>query len=472
MAITSSRICSTFIILVTCSALTIIHCQIRDEQLEAHSHNQSQIIESNVTNQVVEVNRNNFEHYLNGSDLFLILFYVDWCPFSVELKPIFKDAAFAAQNQSNQGLIFGQVNCEVEETICNTLQVKKFPVVKAYVYETLSPTEYRGERTVEAIMDYVQDILTDRIVRISDLPDSFMTGQNQSLIVRKTDIAAKLSELRVFRAAASLLHDRCTFVWLRNIANERDGIEFLPIKGEAESIQFRHFSWFDGDMMQADELLRWASDRCIPVMRKLTFKNAEEIVDEGRPIAVLLMHLNDTQSLELYENILLDELHIEARRVSFTYTDATKWTYPLSKFNKTQQDLPVLIFDDLSHMYLYKNFEDIKQPGHLKRFVADLTSGRLHEEYHKEWFNAVAQALMMIPLKIEDEDDDSDDDADEDALQALDMPKANITTKVTTHKTSTTTIQPAFGLPESSLKKLGPSEKRYTLIKRFSHDEL
>jgi len=38
---------------------------------------------------------------------------------------------------------------------------------------------------------------------------------------------------------------------------------------------------FMGDPSKYNEMLAWATDRCIPLVRQITFANAEELTEEG-----------------------------------------------------------------------------------------------------------------------------------------------------------------------------------------------
>jgi len=45
----------------------------------------------------------------------------------------------------------------------------------------------------------------------------------------------------------------------------------------------------------------WANEKCIPLIRQITFENAEELTDEGLPFLILFHHIDDQQSLSLFQ---------------------------------------------------------------------------------------------------------------------------------------------------------------------------
>lgn len=101
--------------------------------------------------------------------------------------------------------------------------------------------------------------------------------------------------------------------------------------------------------------------------------------------------------------------------------DGVKFAHPLQHLGKQHTDLPVVVIDSFKHMYQFPKNNDYKNHEHLKTFIDDLYSGKLHREYHlgPQTFTSIKEA----------------------------------------HE------PPATMPPESSFKKLGPSKNRYTLLK-------
>ena len=49
-------------------------------------------------------------------------------------------------------------------------------------------------------------------------------------------------------------------------------------------------------------MYEWAHDKCIPLVREITFQNGEELTEEGLPFLILFHKKDDTQSLQYYQN--------------------------------------------------------------------------------------------------------------------------------------------------------------------------
>ena len=55
-------------------------------------------------------------------------------------------------------------------------------------------------------------------------------------------------------------------------------------------------------------LKTWVSDKCIPLVREITFENAEELTEEGIPFLLLFHHPDDAASVELFKTEVAKQL--------------------------------------------------------------------------------------------------------------------------------------------------------------------
>ena len=53
-----------------------------------------------------------------------------------------------------------------------------------------------------------------------------------------------------------------------------------------------------------DSLKSWAGENCVPLVRVITFENAEELTEEGIPFLLLFHHPDDKTSAELFRNTI------------------------------------------------------------------------------------------------------------------------------------------------------------------------
>ncbi|CAG0916622.1 unnamed protein product [Notodromas monacha] len=139
---------------------------------------------------------------------------------------------------------------------------------------------------------------------------------------------------------------------------------------------------FPGQMQNFLELLQWARSQCVPLVRELKFENAEALTEEGLPFLVLFRDPDDEASLQIFRDIINDELPGEQDKVNFLYADGFVFKHPLEYLGKTPQDFPVIALDDFNYIFGLPTDANFEDPGVLKAFIQDLHSGKLHEDFH------------------------------------------------------------------------------------------
>lgn len=134
---------------------------------------------------------------------------------------------------------------------------------------------------------------------------------------------------------------------------------------------------FTGNLKSYDEFSVWMTDKCVPLVREITFENAEEFTEEGLPFLILFYHPDDPSSIKKYNDIINMELLDEKRNsemmsfiyilllysyfllenINFLTADGVTFAHPLQHLGKTKNDLPLIAIDSFRHMYLFSKFE-------------------------------------------------------------------------------------------------------------------
>ena len=50
---------------------------------------------------------------------------------------------------------------------------------------------------------------------------------------------------------------------------------------------------YTGEIGAYETLQAWGADKCVPLVREITFENAEELTEEGLPFLILFHHPDD-----------------------------------------------------------------------------------------------------------------------------------------------------------------------------------
>ncbi|XP_050533632.1 endoplasmic reticulum resident protein 44-like [Daktulosphaira vitifoliae] len=379
-------------------------------------------------NGAVPLNSKNIDMTLASNELVIINFYADWCRFSGMLAPIFNEAANKVAELYKQPgkVIMGKIDCDSETAVASRFQITKYPTIKVLINGQPAKREYRGKRSVEAFVSFVQKQLEDPVQEVSNLVDSNHAIDEKMRVVIGYFDSKDSKDYEVFRKVATNLKDDCSFFAgvgekfrAMHPANESI-VVFRPDRSSPES-EHQTFKNLPSDY---DALNIWTTSKCVPLVREITFENAEEITEEGLPFLIFFYNPKNLESVKLFKDIVSLYLIEEKQRVNFLTADGLKFAHPLQHLGKRESDLPVIVIDSFKHMYQFPKDADFTQPGRLKQFIDDLYSGKLHKEYHLG-----PQDIIMTEL------------INDNQLIEQTLP------------------------PESTFKKLAPSKNRYTLLK-------
>jgi len=390
----------------------------------------------------VQLDSSNIDSVIQNYEFVLINFYADWCRFSNLLAPIFDEGADLINKElTGQKVVVGKVDCDKHGDLGTRFHITKYPTIKFIRNGVLGKKEYRGQRSAEAFLNFVKDETKSPVVEIKDLKELNEMDDNKPHIIgyfeRKED-----PRVTNFMKAASALKDECVFfagygdVVSMMHPPGTDIVAFRPAKARTNDDD----EAFNGNLLNYEDVHDWASEKCNPIVKEITFENAEELTEEGLPFVILFHAPDDTESIKEWNELVKNELMGERSQVSFLTADGVKFAHPLHHLGKSKDDLPLIAIDSFRHMYLFPNYADMRTPGKVRQFILDLYSGKLHREFHYG----------------PDEDEEK--------------PEENVIQDTTGHiprekddRVKRDTKNP----PESQFQHLLPSDNRYS----FRHDE-
>ncbi|KAL8574530.1 hypothetical protein ACOMHN_057529 [Nucella lapillus] len=397
------------------------------------------LIKNSYAGDAVALNNDNLNSIISRNDVVFVNFYADWCRFSQILAPVFDEASRKISEEFTQPgkVMFAKVDCDKEVTISSQYRISKYPTLKLFRNGQMVKKEYRGQRSAESLANFIREELKDPVVEHNTLDKLDELDSKKSHVLGYFE--SKESEsYQTYVRVASNLRDNCNFhaAFGAVSASERiggDNVAFRQPNTKGKD------SVFMGPLNNFDQLLAWAYEKCVPLVREITFQNAEELTEEGLPFLILFHKPEDTEVVELYRTEVSKQILTEKNNVNFLVADGSQFTHPLHHLGKSNSDLPVLAIDSFRHMYLFPH--DVKTglstPGLLKQFIEDLHSGKLHREFHHG----------PDPSPPASSDGDAQGHIPKDkALQDSQGQKQT---------------QP----PESTFRKLAPSRNRYTILR-------
>jgi endoplasmic reticulum resident protein 44 len=117
--------------------------------------------------------------------------------------------------------------------------------------------------------------------------------------------------------------------------------------------------YYMGAINEHESLITWSREKCVPLVREITFANAEELTDEGLPFLILFHKADDHESIALFEREVAKQLADERRSINCLHADGAQFLHPLQHLGKSTNDLPLLAIDSFKHMFLFPDFKEI-----------------------------------------------------------------------------------------------------------------
>jgi len=391
----------------------------------------------------VQLDSSNIDTTIANNEFVFINFYADWCRFSNMLAPIWDEAAEKAEKEfPQQGkIVFAKVDCDKESNLGSRFHITKYPTLKYVRNGQVAKREYRGQRSAESFVKFVEEQTADSVKEFKDLNELQDMDDKKRYILGYFE-AKESAQYSVFRRVASNLKDDCVFLAgfgevSKNMHPPGQSIvAFRPNKARSNEDDKTYL----GDLRNYEEFSSWSSEQCTPLVREITFENAEELTEEGLPFLILFHAPDDNESIKRYTDVVQNDLLGDKQNVNFLVADGIKFAHPLHHLGKSKEDLPLIAIDSFRHMYLFPKYEEMEVPGKLKQFLQDLYSGKLHREFH----------YGPDPSTTSDEPQSQDDRKNE------------IDTGNRVRRDSQKQPTP----PESQFQHLSPSKNRYTILPR------
>ncbi|PAV83652.1 hypothetical protein WR25_21676 [Diploscapter pachys] len=351
--------------------------------------------------EVTPLTNQNIDGILTGNEIVFVNFYADWCRFSQQLKPIYEQASNNFKDRPTGKVMWASVDADRNPDIASKYHVNKYPTLKLFRYGELVKREYRSARSADALTEYINHQLEESLKPVTSKAqlDEKLNSAKKGFIGYFPQLAG--TEFENLRKVAAALREECDFF-------AASGPEFHEVTQGGPKLTFRSQGTgdsvdFTGDWQTFEYMKQWISDKCISLIREITFQNAEELTEEGLPFLILFKHPDDKTSEKEFTENVIREIPDQTRAINALVADGVKFAHPLHHMGKTGKDLPVIAIDSFRHMYLFPNYADSKVPGKLRQFVLDLHSGKLHREFHHGPDPAQADPSAPQQQKVEEE---------------------------------------------------------------------
>jgi protein disulfide-isomerase A6 len=141
---------------------------------------------------VIQLNKGNFAKKVFGSEhVWLVEFYAPWCGHCKNLAPEYEKAA-----TNLKGIVrVGAVNCDEEQEICGTYEVKGFPTIKLFpskLTETKGgfhkkPEDYNGARSAGGMVSFALSKLPSFVTAVTSSSEEKFLGNELNKVLLFTN---------------------------------------------------------------------------------------------------------------------------------------------------------------------------------------------------------------------------------------------------------------------------------------------
>ncbi|MEE6509860.1 hypothetical protein FKM82_028297 [Ascaphus truei] len=233
------------------------------------------------------------------------------------LHPIFEEASNIIKEEyhDRNKVVFARVDCDQHSDIAQRYRISKYPTLKLFRNGMMMKREYRGQRSVTAIADYIRQQNNDPIREIADLEEIKTVDRSKRNLIGFFENKDS-DNYRTFEKVANILHDDCVFL-------AAFGAISKPERFSGDNVIYRPFGENAPDMVYLGSLTNfdlsyaWTQDKCVPLVREITFENGEELTEEGLPFLILFHMKHDSESLEKFQQEVARQLIGEKGAVTF-----------------------------------------------------------------------------------------------------------------------------------------------------------
>jgi protein disulfide-isomerase A6 len=102
---------------------------------------------------VLALTESTFEKEVGQDRAALVEFYAPWCGHCKKLAPEYEK--LGASFKKAKSVLIAKVDCDEHKSVCSKYGVSGYPTIQWFPKGSLEPKKYEGQRTAEALAEYV-----------------------------------------------------------------------------------------------------------------------------------------------------------------------------------------------------------------------------------------------------------------------------------------------------------------------------
>ena len=131
----------------------------RDIEHDSH-HNLEELLRNG--QHAPNIDQDHFEESLKRNQYTFVNFYAPWCSWCQRLEPVWEALAEKVDADGLQNIKVVKVDCVANAALCQANKIQAFPTLKMFKGLEQLPPDYRSDRTVEKMFEFIKDkVLVD-----------------------------------------------------------------------------------------------------------------------------------------------------------------------------------------------------------------------------------------------------------------------------------------------------------------------
>jgi len=328
---------------------------------------------------VIVLDKSNFESIVNSKDIILVEFYAPWCGHCKKLAPEYAKAAEILKKE-DPAIPLAKVDADSEKELGSRFGIRSFPTMK--IFRNGVESEYTGPRESAGIVSYMKkqagpsakNLNTEEAFKLFVEDETDVDVDIVGFFENKDSDLAKL-----FSKVADSLRDKFRF----GIVTEKSVMEHV---GHSEAIvMYRSFDEqvvvYSGVNKQ-DDISNWIWEKSIPLIGEITKEHTARYTRKALPIVKVAFDVNwgpNIKKTNYYVSRLakVAELPEVKGKLLFGLVHKVSFAQEVQKFGFTGSEEFSVYIDDHAKAQKYKFTEKEFNTENVQQFVTDFLAGSL-----------------------------------------------------------------------------------------------
>lgn len=307
---------------------------------------------------VVQLTTKEFKSFLDENPLVLTEFFAPWCGYCKQLAPEFSKAADIL-NETHPKIKLAQIDCTVEEDLCQKHNIKGYPTLKVMRGAYQQPSDYDGPRDAEGIVEYMVRQARPPVVSVTDYTEFIQSGE----------VERKPYFVQVFPTAAHKKYaaQNETFSEIAFVEREKQSFYSIEddsiiaqlkkvVKGEIAADKPTYLIVHPEDLSDAriytgefskEDLTEWASNAKVPYFGDINRDTYMVYMGSSLPLGYYFY--NSGEQRAAVEKFFADQGKKHLGKINFVGLDASQFGRHAEILNMNPDIVPLFAIQDNSN---------------------------------------------------------------------------------------------------------------------------